>query len=335
MVKKKILLASKCQNDTTSFLRAMGAFSHSTLRQHVEIMREPREQSWVFDWSYYWEADLIYLHRPSNLHDRQIIDQAKQMGVPIWVDLDDDLENVTPDNPCFDVYNTEDSKATIKFACAEADVLSCGGEIHAEKLRKELKREVHLIPNALDDRLLSLKKNFSMNRKLAWRGSESHRIDLLFYQQAIEKILDRCNLEGRFFGWNPYFLDWTGERKIQWLGTKNLFDFYIALTSTNASFHMHPMVDTWFNRVKSNLCYTDATLAGSVICAPNFPEYKRPGVYNFAANDPASFLDVMQVMVDSGEELLRKRHNLAWEWIRDNILMSRVNLIRLQILKNI
>lgn len=335
MTRKKILLASKCQNDTTSFLRAMGAFSHSTLRQHVEIMREPKDQTWVFDWSYYWEVDAIYLHRPSNMHDRQIIDQAKQMGVPIWVDLDDDLENVTPDNPAFSVYNDSYSKETIQFACREADVLSCGGEVHAEKLRRELKREVHLIPNALDDRLLSLKRSFSMNRKLSWRGSESHRTDLLFYQVEIEKILDTQKLDAKFFGWNPYFLDWDGSRRIQWLATKNIFDFYIALTSTNASFHMHPMVDTWFNRVKSNLCFTDATLAGSVICAPNFPEYQRPGVYKFDANDKGSFYNTMEIMINSSESRLRKNHNEAWEWIRDNILMSRVNLLRLEIIKNL
>lgn len=334
-MKKKILLASKCQNDTTSFLRAMGAFSHPTLKPHVEIMREPKDQTWVFDWSYYWEADLIYLHRPSNMHDRQIIDQAKQMGVPVWVDLDDDLENVTPDNPVYDVYKPESSKEIIRFACTEADVLSCGGEVHAEKLRKELGREVHLIPNALDDRLLNLKKPFSMNRKLSWRGSESHRIDLLYYQEPIGKILDRYKLDARFFGWNPYFLDWDETRKIQWTATTNLFDFYIALTSTNASFHMHPMVDTWFNRVKSNLCFTDATLAGSVICAPNFPEYGRPGIIHFEANDKADFYRAMELMVNLSEGELTHCHNVAWEWIKDNILMSRVNLIRLNILNNL
>ena len=335
MTRKKILLASKCQNDTTSFLRAMGAFTHPTLKPYIEIMREPLKQEWVFDWSYFFEADLIYLHRPSNLHDRQIIDQAKQIGIPVWVDLDDDLENVTPDNPAFGVYDKEDSKATIRFACNEADVLSCGGEIHAEKLRKQLGREVHLIPNALDDRLLSLKKPFSMNRQLSWRGSESHRTDLLFYQNEIEKILDRHNLDARFFGLNPYFLNWQNTRKISWLGVSNLFDFYVALTSTNSTFHMHPMVDTWFNRVKSNLCWTDATLAGSVICAPNLPEYNRPGIFQFKASDRHSFFHAMDEMINSLERELTQAHNLSWEWIKDNILLSRVNLIRLNILKNL
>lgn len=335
MARKKILMASKSQSDMTSFLRAMGAFTHPTLKPHVDILREPLSQNWVFDWSYFWEADVIYLHRPSNLHDRQIIDRAKQMGVPLWIDLDDDLTAVTPDNPVFHVYNSVEVLETIEFACKEADILSCGGSLHAARLRKELSREVHLIPGALDDRLLNLKKPFQMSRKISWRGSESHRTDLLFYQEEIKSLIDVHSLVPKFFGLNPYFLDWDGRRQIQWLGQKNVFDFYIALTSTNSAFHMHPMVDTWFNRVKSNLCYTDATLAGSVLCAPNFPEFNRPGIFRFEANNKKAFYKTMENMFNSTELELAKAHNLAWTWIKDNILLSRVNKIRLEILNNL
>lgn len=335
MTRKRILLATKNQNDTTSFLRAMGAFTHTSLKNHVEPIRAPLDPNWVFDWSYYFEIDCIYLHRPSNIYDMQIISRANQIGIPVWVDMDDDLENLTPDNPVFHVYNKKEVKDVIRFAITEADFLSVGGEVHAEKLRQEFKREVHLIPGALDDRLLSLKKPFKYSKTLCWRGSESHRADLIYYSQPIIQAIDDYGLDCKFFGLNPYFLNWEGKRKIQHLGQVNLFDYYIALCANNACFHMHPMIDSWFNRVKSNLCFTDCSLAGSVLIAPDFPEFRRPGIMTFEPDNRYDLALKMQHLFESSEVELAHRHKVSWQWICDNILLSKINKLRLNIIQQL
>jgi hypothetical protein len=324
---KKILLATQNQNDMTSFLRTWGVFTHPTLRDKVMPLRYPKDMMWVNDWTYFLEVDCVYMHRPGGTpaYDFRVIDRCKQWNIPLWVDLDDDLENITPDNPVYTHYNTPEAKQVIQLAIREATVLSCGGERHYKRLR-EIRPDVVLIPNAIDDRLLHLKKPFKLSRKVAWRGSESHRSDLIYFASEMQNVIDG-RAEVTFFGLNPYHL----KRNFKWTPPLNLMEYYIALTHYNACFHLVPLQDTEFNRVKSNLCWSDATLAGSVVMGPNFEEYRRPGVFTYDHD----FERVYQNMVSSSDRDLESCHNMSWDWIRDNILVSKVNQKRLEIIRNV
>lgn len=335
---KKILLATKGSNDATSFLRAWGAFTAPEMKKEgLEPVRPPEDQRWVCDWTYYFECDVVYLHRPSSALDFHILERAKLLGVPVWVDLDDDLENITSDNPVYSAYSSDDCRKIIAHCIREADVLSVGGELHATRIRREYGREVHLIPNALDDRLLGLKKPFNYSKKVSWRGSESHRTDLLYYDTEIKRVIDEHeDYDFAFFALNPYWLSFDRKRaNVSWVSQMNLFEFYNALTARNAAFHFHPLIDTIFNRVKSNLGWSDATLAGSVYLAPDHEENRRPGIQTYAAGNKKDFEDAFYALLHADEAFLKIQHDLSWEWICDNILMSKVNQSRLSILRNL
>lgn len=320
----------------TSYLRAWGVFTHPTLRNEVQIIPPPDDARWVFDWTYYYAADCVYMHRPGSTPfiDRTVIEMSKKLGIPLWVDLDDDLESITPDNPVFKNYSSPDAKEAIQVAIANADILTCGGQTHYERLARQ-KADVVLLPNSLDDRLLHLKRPFKYRPVLAWRGSESHRIDLHYYEKEIAEVLKQYP-ECVFFGFNPYHFDWLAPGvEINWQGQVNLIQYYIALCKWNAAFHFVPMIDTTFNRVKSNLAWSDATLAGSVVLGPDFEEYRRPGVWRYTSEDRESFRLEFFRMLRADKDGLEKMHQASWDWIRDNILASKINLKRLEIIRNL
>lgn len=335
---KRILMGTKCANDATSFLRAWGAFTTPEMkREGVIPVRQPEGERWVYDWTYYFECDAVYLHRPSSAMDFHLLERSKLLGIPVWVDLDDDLENITSDNPVFSAYSSDDCRKIIAHCIREADVLSVGGEVHRDRIVREYQRECHLIPNALDDRLLGLKKDFSFNKKVSWRGSESHRTDLLYHCDEIKRIIDKYeDYDFAFFALNPYWLSFDRQRRnVSWVSPLNLFEFYNALTARNASFHFHPLMDTVFNRVKSNLGWSDATLAGSVYLAPDVEENDRPGIWQYRVQNQDDFYSQFRSMLECDEATLRKMHTDSWTWICDNILMSQVNQKRLEIIRNL
>jgi hypothetical protein len=306
------------------------------LRGLVDPVRPPDDPRWVQDWTYFLPYDVVYLHRPHTALDFHIIERSKLLGVPLWIDLDDDLEYITADNPSYSLFANSQAKECIAHAIREADILTVGGECHAERLRREYKRDVILRPTALDDRLLPLKKPFKFSKKIAWRGSESHRTDLLYYQDELSEVLKKITYESlTFFGLNPYWLDWDAI-PYQWVDkTQDPFQFYVAFTAHNACFHLTPMIDTEFNRVKSNLCWSDATLAGSIVFAPDYlPEYQRPGVYHYKEGS-TRFKDALLDCFESYEFELEQMHNDSWNWITDNILMSKINKKRIEVLKNL
>lgn len=336
---KRILMGTKDARDMTSFLRAWGAFTSPIMKEFgVELVRQPDNPQWVMDWTYYRNVDVIYLHRPYNVMDVEIIEQAKLMGIPLWVDLDDDLQSITPDNPVYATYANDQCKAIIELAIKEADVLSVGGLAHQTRLSKEYQRKVWLLPNMVDDFLFFrfLKRPANRNHsffRTSWRGSESHRIDLLYYEEAIVSQMKRAG-EWRFYGLKPYHLDWRiGSDRYGWVPpTKNHFHFYRQFCEWNADLQFVGLLDTEFNRVKSNLGWSDGTLAGSVVVAPNLPEYQRPGVIHY---EVGNVKDAERALREARECDREAEWSKSRDWISENILASKVNLERLKILESI
>lgn len=320
---KRILLATKMQSDTTSFLRAFGAFNHPSLRDVCVTVIPPEGTRWISQWTSYMNVDLVYLHRPSSLVDYEVIRQTKLHGIPLWIDMDDDLENITSDNPVFENYAVPQTKQTIDYAIEHADVLSVGGIRHWKRLKNS--RKVYHIPGALDDRLLKFKKPFKYSNKVAWRGSESHKIDLIKNAYLIDYFLQ--DYEWVFFGFNPF---WLKDGKYKWSGIQNLFEFIDTICEYNATRHVVFLEDNEFNRVKSNLSVMDAALAGSCVFAPNFEEFNKiPGLFLY---EKPSNLERFFLLTESE---LRERHEATWNYLVKNLLLSKINEIRREILEKI
>jgi len=333
---KRILLATKNQNDTTGYLRAMGPFTHASLRELVLPITPPQGYNWLQEWTHFYDVDCVYLHRPYTLMDEHIMHQCKLLGIPLWVDHDDDLQHVPNQNPHHKLF-TDDR--VIKESFRLADILTFGSSLYCEYVIKNYGVEGLHIPNALDDRLLKFKKPFNKTSdishwKCAWRGSESHLSDLLFFQNEIDEAVSK-NYEKWFFwflGINPF---WLKPPAYEYRNQLNLFDYYQTITNLNAQIHWVPLEDNFFNRVKSNLSWLDATLAGSAVLAPNFPEFRCPGIALYDANIKRDFYREFMGMFNRGMDELEKMHNFSWEYILDNLLLSRVNDLRVEIIKTL
>lgn len=334
---KRILLATKNQNDTTAYLRAMGPFTEKSLRSEVLPIQAPNNYSWFQDWTFFYDVDCVFMHRPSTMVDLYVMEKAKLLGLPLWVDHDDDLENVPPQNPHKKSYGSQEIKV-IRESYYLADLLTFGSERHLERVKKEHSVEGLHIANALDDRLLKFKKPFKKTSdtsewNCAWRGSESHLSDLLYFQTEISEVIGK-NLSKwffRFIGINPFWVPYEVGHYPQ----TNLFEYYKTITTLNAQVHWVALEDNEFNRVKSNLSWLDATLAGSAVLAPNFEEFRYPGVALYEADVKRDFYREFMGMLNRGKSELEKMHDFSWEYIQDNLLLSKVNQTRRDIIKNL
>lgn len=328
---KRILLATKNQNDTTAFLRAMGPFTEKSLRHLVLPITPPAGFNWVHDWTHFYDVDCVYIHRPYTVMDQYIMEKTKLLGVPLWVDHDDDLEHVPPQNP-HHVHFKDTS--VIKLSFELADILTFGSDLYLDFVKETYHFEGLHIANALDDRLLKFKKPFGLyGKRVAWRGSESHMSDLLFFQDEINEVLERYQEKFcyHFFGINPFWL----KARYSFQSQMNLFEYYQEITNYNAHVHWVPLEDNFFNRVKSNLSWLDATLAGSAVLAPNFPEFRHPGVSLYEAGIKRDFYREFNGMFNRSIDELKRMHDFSWEYIRDTLLLSKVNQTRRDIINDL
>lgn len=302
------------------------------MRDEVEIISVPGNEEWISDFRYWMGIDVCFLHRPFSGYGYKVIEQAKTHRVPLWVDHDDDILAIPTNSPHYQMVELDKKFGTVELSYKEADILTCSSEImHAELKAKYKRYDAVLIPTGLDDRLLQFKRPFTKNNKIAWRGSPSHLSDLISYKDEINEIVGQYpEREWHFFGIDPRQIGIEPKRLVVW-PQMNIFEYYNILTEVNASVHFVVLEDNKFNRVKSNLSWLDATLAGSVCILPDFEENIRPGTAYYLKD---RFEGVFRFALDDNP-FIEDMNGISWQYIQENLIQSKLNKIRSEILNNL
>lgn len=339
-MKKRVLFATNyLANDTTSWLRAYGPMS--LMRDRVEIVepkidiKQTASTGWWVNWPNWVGIDVCLMHRPFGPIAYAIMQNCKLHGVPLWVDHDDDLLAIPDQNPYARIHKDgEQKQASVEWSYKNADILTCSGEAMLHDLKTKYGRDdaIH-ITTGFDPRLARFKKPFTGNRKMGWRGSGSHKSDLEHFRPQLEHCMqDYADIEWYFWGIDPrdiFKSDIEGEFSPQ----RNFFDFIQNMTEANCSRHFVALEDNKFNRVKSNLSWLDATLAGSAVLAPMFPEFLLPGIYNY--DGKINFIKKFREFMEIPNDDLKQMHDRSWEYIQDVLDQRKLNEKRWEILRNL
>lgn len=275
--------------------------------------------------------DLIIILRPSSQVHLNLIKLTKDMGKKVIIDWDDDPLHLPETNPMYAYYET-DKHNTIKcLAMADEVWVATDGIKTAFRLYN---KNIHVIPNAHNDTIFPVanKKSFVYNKKIMWRGGASHMGDI-YQPGTAEWIVKNINNNK---SWNFY---WLGQ-KFEWIEYRvkyaNFFhnpgastiQFYKMMHDVNPCVFFYPLADNLFNRSKSNCSWLESVYAGAAYFGKvQFPEFDKPGIL------PLSSLNDY-LKGDSSSEL-EKMNELSWQFIQDNLLLSKINKIREQRLLNI
>lgn len=329
---KSILIYSPNPIDGVSFYRQWGPMSQ--FRDKFRLVSFPNDPRELQLWTWYKGYDLALISRPHRVTDLYFVSECKKWGVPVWIDYDDALLQIPDDNPVAQTFQGEATKYTTECLKA-ADVVTTSSLLQKRWFEDEMKlKNVVFIPNAVDDDFLQYKRPFSPNRKILWRGSQSHMRDLLFFKDDIMGAIEGQMRYGwLFFGINPwFFVNEKTEGRIAYHPTVNQIDFIREVTAYNAQIQIVPLVDHFFNRVKSNLGWLDGTLCGSVCVAPKWEAWDFPGIIHY---EGTSLKYALREAFSKSDQELEKLHNAAWEYILENLLLSKVNNLRLELIQNL
>ena len=88
-------------DDATSLVRAMGPLAAMEREDHRLEIRRPAigPQGHELTWDWLLSCEALLVQRPWLPVHAQLIVQAKMMGIPVWVDWDDDYLSIHPSNP--------------------------------------------------------------------------------------------------------------------------------------------------------------------------------------------------------------------------------------------
>lgn len=331
---KKVLIYSPSPLDGVSFYRQWGPLSQLP-RDQVQCTSFSNRAEELTHWTWFLNYDIAQVNRPHRPVDVIFVEHCKKFGLPVWLDYDDDLLNITPDNPVFETFRGSQARECIQKVIQLADVISTS----SLKLQRDLSRmnphaKVWHIPNGIDDRLLRYRKPFGKRNRAAWRGSPSHLLDLFEFSQGITSGLRKMRQgECLFFGINPYMVERPEGIEFQYHPGVNLIDFIQGLTDWNAAYQFVPLKNTLFNQAKSHLAWLDATLAGSVCLCPDGEEWPKEGPFSYKYGNTGDFDFRFRQMVGLSDSELQGYWELSWENIEKNYLLSHLNKSRLAIIE--
>lgn len=307
-----------CPNilDATSYYRAAGPLSFMERLNQIE----PTIYADRVGWPQMASTSCLFLQRPAIPAAADIGRMAVSMNIPIWVDWDDDPTAIPISNGAFETYAKPATREAVMSCLKMASVVTVSTPALAETM-KRLSQNVLVIPNAIDPRFTPLPAiRPQTNKAVIWRGSNTHSEDLASveaeYRQA---ILDNPDTLFGFFGHMPSRIICQSETgtlpNVRVRGLSDIFVFFKALRSFAAGIAVFPLVDSPFNRAKSNIAWLETHTAGAVMLAPALPEFVRPGIVNYS--DAADFKTKLTGLI-AGEFDTDSLWKQAQEYIIEN-----------------
>lgn len=268
-------------------------------------------------------CDMVFFQRPSAAKHVEAIRLAKDMGKPVWVDYDDDLMSVPTDNPAYVIYGRMDIQKNVAEIIDMADAVTVSTQALADNMTERgLIKDYRVIENALDiNQFPWATEGLAPDRTntVMWRGSPSHFRDVLSVTPELTSIInDSVDWTFEFMGDRLWFLtDRCNPLKTKFTPPMTMIEYSKHIYAAAPKLFFAPLIDTPFNRAKSNIAWLEATFAGAVCVCPSLPEWTNPGALIYTDN----FKEVLSTAMMVTDEMRTGLLKSSWE-----VIMEKYNL---------
>lgn len=195
----------------------------------------------------------------------------KRIGeqAPTVYELDDDLFNLEPHNPCYREYAAPGTADDLRTCIGMASLVTCTTEYLADRMR-EYNPNVAVLNNCIEAYMLEHERPRRERVVIGWAGSHTHEVDVRLVVKPLAALLRKFpNTEAHFMGTDytglvrsdrVRFTGWNGEIT----GYHKSVDFDIGLA---------PVTKSVFNASKSHLKALEYAALGIPTVASNWHPY--------------------------------------------------------------
>ena len=307
-----------------SYYRSIGPLSKlSKINPEIKV-----EYVDAISWMVLSDADILFLARPVEQNYIDAIELAQSFGLKVWIDFDDALGILPTDNPGHKYFTQDYIQKNISLAIHRADIVTVSTE-SIKSIYAEINPNIHVVENAFNDYNYPFVKRENKSSYISWRGSNTHRNDLLSVENDIARIsFDFEHWHFVFIGGDPWYI--CPKKNGTMIEDLEIVKYNRFLYNLQPDIHICPLLVSDFNACKSNISWIESTWAGAACLAPPLPEFSKPGVINYTDN----FGYLLEKLIKSRE--FRQTHYLqSFEYIHDNLLLSKINQKRIEIIEEV
>lgn len=323
-----ILFINYNKTDSCSFYRSSG-IAHNLAKQSGHNIQSISWKDIEINWAVITMFDLIMFQRPFNKPSLDLITYIKEMNKMVWVDFDDNLMEVPPENPMYGIYNEPENKKALVNILSIADVITVTND-DLKQAYLQFNQNIQIIPNAFNDSIFKRPDIMpKRDKSIIWRGTETHVRDIWHYGAAINKsVIDFPDYKFIFVGYKPWFL---GEQLNKgFMKGTDIIVYFKNVMSLAPDCVQVPLHDSPFNRSKSNIAFIEASYFGAVSIVPDW--WDAPGALKYT--DQQSYYDCLNA-VCSGEIDIEAANYESWEYIQDKLILSKVNKLRIEVINSL
>ncbi|MFZ3062492.1 MAG: glycosyltransferase [Actinomycetota bacterium] len=251
------------------------------------------------------EFDVVVFQRQCSEASWQAIQYVNSLGKLSVYELDDDLWHIDRTNPAFSYWTPEKLRG-VESCIAESQVVTTTTPYLAERLTR-FNKKIFILPNMLPKEQWQLSKKAKDNRKLVlgWAGGTSHWPDLRILEGTIEQLLDDyTEIEFHIAGAGP--VPFKKHERLKGLESVKIEQYPKLLSGFDVG--LAPLVDTQFNRAKSDLKFLEYAMAGLAVVASKVESYKGSiihGQNGFMAKNTKDWIKYLKRLIEDAE--LRQR----------------------------
>lgn len=329
----RILLITDNDSDAIAFYRSTMPWN-DIQKDYDDVHVTVKNWREIFTWAIFSAHDVIFITNPRLAKHLTIIRAAKSHGLKIWSDYDDCYLDIPKDNDSFNLITVGHIEQVVKDCLIESDITTVTTN-YLKNFYSKYSTRIEIIPNAFPLEFLSegslggIKQG--IHNFVSWRGSKAHRRNIREYEKEIERVAkDNPEWVFQFFGFNPE--TFNESFNYNHYETVELFDSFDRLKRFSSKVHIVPLYDRPFTRSKSNIAWIEATISGSVVLAPDWEEWKMPGIVNYTTKE--DFADKLHALLN-GDYNLTQRFEESRDYILKNLSLKKINRDRIKILQRL
>lgn len=323
----KIKICDVAPRSGCAYYRGLGVFNKLRyLDPEIQI-----EYTEVVSWTALSDADILFLMRPCEPSYSEAMEIAQSYNIPVWIDFDDCLHEVPPDNPSHEYHKQKHLLENIEYCIKYADVVTFSTQTLKDYYSK-IRTNSIVIENAFNNYNYTLKKTFNDTKIISWRGTNTHRKDLLTQKDGMINISKKYpDWQWVIMGCTPWYVtDYIKNVAIQ--ENIDIIKYNRFIINLQPGIHLTPLVDSTFNRSKSNISWIESTSVGACNLAPKIPEFEKPGIINYKSEENFEYL--FEKLIKS-KKFREDSFKESSDYIEKNLLLSIVNKKRLEIIRGL
>lgn len=268
----------------------------------------------------------IWFWKPVDNSDMNvIIDTAvKFTGAKLVLDIDDEPFDINEAHPLYKEIKEKSERVKRLIEISDWLVVS------TEQLKQSLKsfgKRTTVIPNAIDTKIWEVKRKKRNDGKIriGWVGSSSHLADTPVVNEVFDKIIEKYpNVEIHMCGFVGNASE-RNKREFHHPGTMSYEQFPQFLADLDLDIAVAPLIDTKFNRSKSNIKWLESSMLEIPMVLSKIPPYQGTVKHEktgFLAKSKHEWIKYLSMLIKS-KELREKIGKEAKKEVLKNYLIEK------------